>query len=479
MSRAAAPFVAVPARPFVPRSARPAGASLRSLRAWLSFPLMLWLALWLSINAGPWNFSGFGSGLAASVNALRASFPLVVLVLALLGLLAGRRRVPRSLVESGFWLYGLVMLLAATGSANWFGQAYWGFAFIAALAVVEAGLRGPDPLGFARRLNWLSWITTVAVLVALLFLARDVLLDARGSAYGAVVRFQEEHGYTISRSTGMARMAAVPAIVGLVFLVTRRSWQRAASLALLAASLAVLWIMQARGSIFALAGAMAFVLSFGPKKLQKILLALAAAAILCAVLASRPDGFADFWMHVTRGEGAEGFSTMSGRDVIFENGFARWLEAPLFGYGPQADRLFSEVSNAQNALLYALLCSGLVGAAGFVLAMLAAWGKLILANLRHAGLAPRDREMLMIASGILVFSTLRSVPENQAAVFSIDLFLQYPAMIYLALLASRRPAGAARLPDRALRPATPVAGPRRAGALPHETHSLTSRSCTP
>ena len=342
------------------------------------------------------------------------------------------------MVEYGFWAYGLVMLFAATGSVNWFGQAYWGFAFIAALSVVEQGLRGADPMGFARRLNWLSWITTVLVLVALLFLARGTLLDASGSAYGSVVRFQAEHGYAISRSTGLARMAAVPAIIAIVFLFTRRSWQRVLAVAVLGASLAILWIMQARGAVFALGGAMAFVLSFGPKKLQKLMLGMAIVGVVIVVLAFRQDGLADFWMHVTRGQGAEGFATMSGRDVIFQNGISRWLEAPLFGYGPQADRLFSEVGNAQNALLYALLCGGLVGASGFVAAMLAAWLNLLKANFRYADLPEGDREMLMIASGILVFSTLRSVPENQAAVFSIDLLLQYPAMIYLTLLAGRR-----------------------------------------
>ncbi|TFF25106.1 O-antigen ligase family protein [Jiella endophytica] len=413
------------------------------IKAWLSLPLALWLALWLSINSGPWNLPEFGNGASASVNALRAAFPLIVLVLAFLSLLAGRRRARRSLVEYGFWIYGLVMLLAATGAANWFSQAYWGFAFLAALAVVEKGLRGPDPIAFARRLNWLSYVTTVLVLVALLFLARDVLLDASGSAYGSIVRFQEAHGYAISRSTGMARMAAVPAIIAIVFVFTRRSWQRALSLVALGASLSVLWIMQARGSIFALIGAMAFVMLFGPNKVKKIAFACAIAIVFVAVVGTRQDGFAEFWMHVTRGQGAEGFSTMSGRDVIFDNGVHRWLDSPLFGYGPQADRLFSEVGNAQNALLYALMCSGLVGASGFVLAMLAAWANLLRANLRYGDLSQEDREMLMITSGILVFSTLRSVPENQAAVFSIDLLLQYPAMTYLAMLVNRRRPGSA------------------------------------
>lgn len=429
-----------PARRAAPARAARSPSRVR-LEGWLAAPLLLWAALWLSINTGPWTLAEFGAGLRGSVNALRAAAPLGVLALAVFALAGTRRRVPRSWVEYGFWGYGAVMLLAATGADRWFNQAYWGFAFLATLTVVEAGLRSEDPLGFARRLNWLSWGLTVAALVTLLILAREVLLDQRGSAYGAIVRFEAEYGYTISRSTGMARMAAVPGIIALVFIVTRRSWQRALSCAALAGSLYVLWIMQARGAVFAFAGAMGFVLLFGPRKLQKLGLLLAVGVVFVAVLGSSEDGFREFWMHITRDQGVEGFSTMSGRDVIFANAIDHWVRAPLFGYGPQADRLFTDVRNAQNALLYALLSAGLVGTVFFLVAFASAWIALLRANLHHRAFTEREREMLMITSGILVFSTLRSIPENQAALFSVDLLLQYPAMIYLALLVA---AGRAR-----------------------------------
>ena len=417
------------------------------LRDWATLPLMLWLALWLSINTGPWNIAGLGAGASASVNALRACLPLFVLALAGLTLGVGRRRMPRGLVEYGFWFYGLVMTIAATGAGNWFGQAYWGLAFLASLATVEKGLRSPDPLDFACRLNWLSWITTCLVLATLLFLARDVLIDDSGSAYGAITRYDPDGGLGMSRSTGLARMAAVPAIIALVFIVSRGGWQRLAGIVVLAAALAILWIMQARGAVFAFAGAMAFVLSFGPRKLQKLGLASAGVVALMVFAGTRENGFVDFWMHITRDQGAEGFSTMSGRDVIFQNVLDRWADAPLVGYGPQADRMFPDVGNAQNAVLYALLCAGLVGAAGFVAAIAAALFCLAKLNLDHRSVPLKDREMLMVTSGIVVFSVLRSIPENQAAVFSIDLLIQYPAMIYLAMLAAvssrtrrRRPA---------------------------------------
>ena len=97
--------------------------------------------------------------------------------------------------------------------------------------------------------------------------------------------------------------------------------------------------------------------------------------------------------------------------------------------------------NAQNAVVYALLCGGLVGATFFVAAMISAWRALIALASRAARLPERERLMFQITGAVLVFATLRSLPENNAALFSVDLLLQYPAMLYLATLhAVREPA---------------------------------------
>jgi O-antigen ligase len=430
-----------PARAHAGRTRRRTG-----IAAWFSFPIILWALLWLSINSGPWNIPDFGAGLSASINAARATFPLVVFVLALVCLTAGRRRRRRSWVETGFWIYGLVMLLACTGAEDWFSQAYWGFAFIAALAVVEKGMGGNDPLEFATRLNWASWLVTVAALVTMLLMARNVLFaPGTTSGYGIVNRFQEAHGYVISRETGLSRMAAVPAIISLVFLFAGSWQQRILSLGVFAASTGVIWVMQSRGALFAFAGAFLFVLLLGHSKAQKVGFFLIVFLAGFAAVGSSSDGMVhDLWQHATRNEGAEGFQGMSGRDRIWQAALDRWSSSPVLGYGPQADRIFPDVNNAQNALLYALLCAGVVGAAFFVISFGASWHALLRLIMRIRRLPRRERTMVQIAGAILVFSTLRSIPENNAALFSVDLLLQYPAMIYLALLhsyAKRSPPG--------------------------------------
>ena len=238
----------------------------------------------------------------------------------------------------------------------------------------------------------------------------------------------------MARETGLSRMAVVPAIISLGFLVGGAGWRRLISIPVLAASLYIIWIMQSRGALFSFAGALAFVAMFGNRNLRSKILIGGAIGAAGLALAASPDLANEFWMHVTRGMGLEGFSDASGRYQIFNFLLNQWTKSPL-GYGPQADRLFG--ANAQNAFIYALLCGGIFGAAFFTLAMMVCWRALIALSLRARRLPERERMMFQITGALFVFATLRSLPENNAAVFSVDLLLQYPAMLYLVTLYSQ------------------------------------------
>ena len=416
------------------------------LDRWVALPIFLWALLWAAINTGPWNFQDAWADSSNMVAAGRAALPLVALAWGLFVLIGARRRPHRTWAEKGFWIYGLVMLAACTTASPWFEQAYWGLAFLAVLAVVELGMRRPDPLGFLFRLNWTSWVATSAALAVMLILARDVLYDPQTqSGYGLVNRFQTSHSFAISRETGLSRMAVVPALIALVYLFNGRWLQKLMAAAVLAGSVWVIWIMQSRGALFSFLGAFLFVLFFGGKWARRIGLAVTAVVAVFAIVGLSSQGFMqDLWQHATRDQGLAGFSDMSGRDVIRDNAIARWQASPLFGYGPQADRLFDDINNAQNAVLYALLCAGLVGATFFVIGFAAAWRALLSLLSRIRRLPLRERTMIQITGAILVFSTLRSIPENEAGLFSVDLLLQYPAMVYLAVLALALRQGARR-----------------------------------
>ena len=123
---------------------------------------------------------------------------------------------------------------------------------------------------------------------------------------------------------------------------------------------------------------------------------------------------------------------MSGRLYIFRDAWQLIKGAPFIGYGPQADRrVLTIVGNAQNAILYALLCGGFLGGSGYIAGLVLSWVFLVRA-LRHRHLLQSDEQITLLqVAGVLTFLTLRSYPENCAALFSVDLLLQLPTMVYL------------------------------------------------
>lgn len=423
----------------IPSLGRPARIRKRSLwtvaRQWLTLPLVLWALLWLAIDTGPWNLH-FGGGVHGMVNAVRASFPLVVLTVAAIALLArsGQRR--PTLVEGSFWIYGLVMFVSSFQVHPWFDYAYWAFAFLATLAATQLALARYDSVRVAQKLNWASWLIATAALLTLLIVARDLLFaNSALSGYGIVNRAKTVGGVPMSRASGLSRMAAVPATVALVYVFRGRWWQRFGALMVFSGAFFIIWIMQSRGSLFAFLGAFAFVLCLGGPQARRV--GVVAALLLVALwLGEALSGgvLHQLWEHATRSTGSSGFHTMSGRPEIWHHAWKHIQQFPLIGHGPQADRQFSDVGNAQNAVVYALLNTGFLGTSFFVLGMAAAWASLAGLLKRFSRLTQHERFMVTVTGALLAFNTLRSIPENNAALFSIDLLLQYPAMVYLAVL---------------------------------------------
>ncbi|WP_419589782.1 O-antigen ligase family protein, partial [Thiolapillus sp.] len=324
-------------------------------------------------------------------------------------------------------------MVASLPVESWFNTAYWGFSFMAVLMVARFYVASGKPLLQIVRLNYLTWVVASIVLVLLLFFARDVLFEAE-TGYGLVRKASEVAGGAMSRATGMARFAAIPAVLAFVMFWRVNGWVSWITAAgVFAGSVSLVWFMQSRGALFSLAGTLVFVMLFMgkvPRVIAIVLFVLGLGGGLDMV----PEQTQTYVVeHATRGTGVEGLKTMSGRDRIFRNAWQAIQEQPILGYGPQADRrIIGE--NAQNGLLYAWLSGGLLGMLGYVGGMLAAWWyflKIIFGKFRMGSQA---RDMLIMTGGILAFFSLRSYPENTAALFSVDLLVQLPAMVYIAML---------------------------------------------
>lgn len=121
------------------------------------------------------------------------------------------------------WLvYGLVSLGICINSPKPLDPAYWAVNYLAVFAAMALYLHGEDNLARAVQLNYLSWFVTALFLTILVFVARDVLfVDYRHgwiTGYGIFQRVGTVADTAMSRSSGMARLAAIPGIVAFVFL---------------------------------------------------------------------------------------------------------------------------------------------------------------------------------------------------------------------------------------------------------------------
>lgn len=412
----------------------------------LSFGSLCWVLLWAGINTGPGklDFGGIASGLSGAFNGVRAAFPLAVLSAWFVQSLLRKQRTVRNLTSpEALWLfYGLVSLIASLYANPWFNYAYWGLAYISAFAAIDIYMRERPAFVAAEVLNRLSWLMCSAVLLTVVFVARGKLLahDSTGvSGYGVVARVKSVAGMPMVRASGISRMAAVPGIVAFVSIWRGRGLARMTSAAIFAGSFYLVWVMQSRGSLASFSFAIIFVtilLGGRARRVGLVAAALLLAVFACGVIPSQTTHH--IYFYATRGEEGSRLASMSGRTHIFHEAWRKITAAPFIGYGPQADRQFPvEIGNAQNGVLYALLCGGLVGATGYVGGLAVSWLMLLRALSRRRWLCESERLMLLQVAGLMAFFTLRSYPENCAALFSVDLLIQLPAIVYIGELDRR------------------------------------------
>ena len=127
-------------------------------------------------------------------------------------------------------------------------------------------------------------------------------------------------------------------------------------------------------------------------------------------------------------------STLGGRAItVWPKDFKLFLKSPLIGWGFYADRIFSEGGHAHNAILHALIQTGIAGTIPFILAFIWAW--IILFRLfRRPSILKTKRPFLIEIAGVLAFFTVRSVTESTGAFFGADWLLLAPLLAYLQQL---------------------------------------------
>jgi O-antigen ligase len=406
---------------------------------YFSFSSVLLIMVWFGIDTGPWVLRREPTGLLGWVHAIRTVSPIIVLVLATLrGLAGGERNSSVFAVPVKLWLvYGVFGLVACILSPYPLDAAYWAIAYLSVFAATKLFLKGPNLLSRAIHLNYFTWLITTAVLVFLLFAARHVLFVQTPlglSGYGYITKMPTIMEMSMSRSTGLARFAAVPGIIAFVFFWRGGAWKRSFWLSLFIASAVLVYLMQSRGAFFGFCSAIAFVMLFLGTRTRIIGAVLLIFSLIVLYSNIIPEQLIEnVRAFILRGQDTDQLSTMTGRSLTWTLAWREIKDSPIFGWGFQSDR-FLLGQHAHNTYIYALMTSGFLGTSAFVGGLLWTW--LLFLRVLKKGTADRlgQKGFLIQVGGILAFFTVRSIPEVSGAMFGIDLMLMVPVMAYLGIL---------------------------------------------
>ncbi len=410
-----------------------------TFRAFLAPWGVLWIAIWFSINTGPWALKHTPYGVLGWLHAIRATFPLLIATgCAALALSKGSNVARTYPGPLKLWLaYGVIGLLAsAIMSPRPVDAVYWAVTYLAGFGVIALISTSRDPLKDCLTLNKLTWIITTAFLLTMVVLARDTLVRGSGwemSGYGVVNRTPQVAGMAMSRSSGLARFAAVPGIVAFVMLWGAKGVRKVLWAVPFAGSLFLIYIMQSRGAIFAFAGSLAFVVWFLSPRTRAVGIVAIAVLAIAFVINAIPE---ELISHLTRGQNVQEMETMTGRTRAWANAWEQIVQSPLWGWGFQADRMLIG-EHVHNTYMYALMTGGFAGAGLFVAGLVWAWVLMFRALRSRIAEAFGQKRILIQAGGILAFFTIRSIPEVCGAMFSVDLMVMLPILAYVSLLCRR------------------------------------------
>lgn len=418
-------------------------------RPWLYLVLSYgaWVAAWGALNTGGGGVPAFqrlvqGGAPLEALHFLRALIPVALLLLWVLHL-AGRSelRIRRpSRVERLLLLYGVVGLLAGLTRAHTLYALYWGLAFLAPFAAAELILVNGDRLEKSRLLNRLTWTITGLVLVALVVASGDALFIERGmglSGYGVFHRVESIAGMPAVRASGIGRLAGVVAVVTLASALFSSRWKRMGWAGLSAAAWLLVWVLQSRGSLAAAGAAGLFITGvwFRGESLlaSTVFLSLAGGLALTLLPADLVEGAIQSGIRLP----SESALDPSGRPDAWKGAWEAFQTGPLSGRGFQADRTLAG-RNAQSGVLYAFLTGGVVGGAAYLGALLLLWHRLLALLSQWGRFARRNQRTLLQAGGLIVLFTVRHYPENTTALYSVDLLVLLPALLFVVELERAR-----------------------------------------
>jgi len=399
--------------------------------------MVLWFLLWCGYNTvtGYWLEPDFPSSTTSLIHGVRAFFPMVAAWIALLMILARSSRLHRWIASP----LGLILIYAATGlvssltlSPETLDATYYAVNYLAIILVLLATVLVDDPLPDLRNILRFTWgvgmVFTLALLGTIPVLGTELIREPElGPAGAQTLRGTGlVMGMATSRNTGLARYAAISALVAIAGLL--RKGNRAARVTwgiVLIVSLVALYVANGRTETLGFVlGVMAL---FGVQRAKRFIFFLVGAA--GGLLLGLGSFYTWFYHYFTR-TGHFDF-TLTGRTRIWEEGFHVLWKSPLIGLGFQADRYYLNW-HAHNAFLQALLQSGLLGGIALFVGLAIIWYYIIY---HFFVIQPSDKSLIPPEiPAVFLFLTFSSLTESTFAYFSATWLLSVPIIPYVIAL---------------------------------------------
>lgn len=414
----------------------------------LSWRTVLWAMLWLNIDADYDRWRNV-QGVAGYLHGIRSLCAFAAAIGACL--LARSRAQQAAFSRSGpvrlMAVYGIVACAASVFSASPFGALYWGGLYLSVFIVLEVLVTRGDPLARSAEIIASSCFVAAA-LAAFLAIEGWEVFFGQGNWFASdqevINVIPHVRGFTMSRSTGIGRLAAVPALLGLVLLFRAKGPGRL--LGGIVACLSILLLLATRARTPAIGVAVACLFMLLAHRARGMAFFVVGVAILAALGSDTVQEMIEKVLY-RRGAG-EDLTRLTGRTSAWQAGWEVLLNsnALLLGLGPLADRFHMHWGHVHSTWFLALMQAGLVGACIFIASWVAGW-RLLLRSLRKLDVLPAEHQILLIGAGtVLAFFTVRSIPESTAAAFSVDMLVVVPCLAYLEIL-DRRLGNAGVLPS--------------------------------
>jgi len=394
------------------------------------FAVVLWLLLWANLDTGFWNIV-VPDSLEGCLLAIRGSLPFIVLPFSAFILIRkSSLALPHMAPSRLLLIYGVLAAISGIFSPEPMWAAYWSIAYLATILTAWTFVDGQSPVESARTMLLITWVATFLVAAYLGHSSSTMIFGHSMSAWN-----RPETGLDkLSRTSGVARWAAVPGLVCVVRAFhSRRIIPIAIFVAVAGICFFIVYRMVSRGAVFGSVAALVLILVLSSRMRRYALPFVVIATVFLFLLESPGVISQTVSDYLRRGQSQELFESMSGRTRAFEHGMMAFTDSPFFGRGQWTDRLVI-FEHVHNSFLQALLNGGIVGATPYFASWLAGWIMFFRLRNKQNWLSKEDRLCLLESGAVMMFFTVRAMPETTTASFAVDLLVMVAVYVYLETL---------------------------------------------